>query len=98
MKGRTDGFRQIVENLGHGNDNPEIRRRTGKGRAEFLRNTLTNLSHSDFNTPGGQLPGDQLQRERDPDRFRNIFGSKAQLCWFGVPQDRTETQFHHGRR
>lgn len=36
LKGRPGGFRQVVEDLGHGDDDPEICRRTGKGRAEFL--------------------------------------------------------------
>ena len=43
LRGRIDrlkrgpgGFRQVVEDLGHGDDDPEICRRTGKGRAEFL--------------------------------------------------------------
>jgi hypothetical protein len=36
LKGGPGGFRQVVEDLGHGDDDPEICRRTGKGRAEFL--------------------------------------------------------------
>lgn len=95
LQGGFGRFREIVEDLRHGDDNAQAIFGTRERRAKFFGNTGGQVFGADLHPARRQLLGDEVEGKRDADRFRDIVRNKTQLRRINIAQHGTQAQFNH---